>query len=179
MILYDLPKISSKNYIRKLFLIHYQKEKRILPRGPCDAAHARERATARGASYEGGTPRALMFLQNRPRTSSELQLSTNTISSSLITSHLTPWPFPNSPALTPDDSVHGGTASGGTKRQRRPPRTCAGPHNGSITISDLSGYAKRWCRVTRLAGEGYSGVRSSATAAPLFRWAGVAIGLID
>ena len=39
------------------------------------AAHA---APARG----GETPRTLTFLQNRPRTSSELQLSTNTISPS-------------------------------------------------------------------------------------------------
>ena len=57
------------------------------------------RAAARGAAHvetahDGETPRALMLLQNRPRISPELQLSTNTISPSLITSHLTPWPFP-------------------------------------------------------------------------------------
>ena len=113
------------------------------------------RAAARGVAHsapahaetarDGETPRALMFLQNRPRTSPELQISTNTISPSLITSHLIPWPFPNSPVRTPGDSVHGGT-----ERLRRPPRTYVGPPNGSITISDPSGYAKRRCRVTRL-----------------------------
>ena len=92
---------------------------------------------------DGETPRAPTFLQNRPRTSPKLQLSTNTISPSLITSHLTPWPFPNSPTRTLGDPAHGSTASGGTKRLRRPPGTYIGPPNGSITISDSSGYAKR------------------------------------
>jgi len=49
----------------------------------------------------GGIPRALALLQNRPRTSPELQLSPNEISPSHKTSHLTPRPFPNSPACTP------------------------------------------------------------------------------
>ena len=94
-------------------------------------------------AHDEETPRALTFLQNRPRTSPELQLSTNTISCSLITSHLTPWPFLNSPTRTPGNPAHGSAASGGTERLCRPPRTYAGPPNGSITISDLSGYAKR------------------------------------
>ena len=39
--------------------------------------------------------------------------------------------------------MHDGAASGGTERLRRPPRTYVGPPNRLITISDLSGYAKR------------------------------------
>ena len=50
---------------------------------------------------------------------------------------------------------------------RRPPGTCDRPPNGPITISDLSGYANRRCGVTRLAREGYSGMRPFATATPL------------
>ena len=42
----------------------------------------------------GEIPHALMFLQNRPRTSPELQLTTNIISPSLKPSHLTPLIFP-------------------------------------------------------------------------------------
>ena len=129
-------------------------------------------------SLRRGIPRASTTLQKTPRTSSELQLSTTTIFFSLRTSHLPPWLSWNSPARTPGNSVHGGAASGGTERLRRPPRTCAGPPNGSITISDPSGYAKRRSRVTQLDGEGYSGARSSATATPLFRWARVATCLI-
>ena len=125
-----------------------------------------------------GIPRVSMTLQKRPQTPPNLQLSTNTIFSSLRTSHLTPWLSWNSPARTSGNSVHGGTASGGTGRLRRPPGTYVGPPNGSITNSDPSGYAKQWCRVTRLARKGYSGARSSATTASLFQWARVAIGLI-
>ena len=72
-------------------------------------AHATSavRETARG----GGIPRALALLQNRPRTSLELQLSPNAISPSLKPSHLTPWLSWNSPSLTTGDSAHGGTAA--------------------------------------------------------------------
>ena len=69
-------------------------------RSPRDAARAHERMVAHGAAHaapahvetahDGETLRALMFLQNRPRTSPELQRSTNTISPSLKPSHLTP-----------------------------------------------------------------------------------------
>ena len=138
----------------------------------------RGRPTARDGP-RGGIPRTLAILQKRPHTSSELQLSTTTIFFSLRTSHLPPWLSWNSPARTPGNSVHGGAASDGTERLCRPPGTYASPPNGPITISDPSGYAKRRCRVTRLAGEGYSGARPSATAAPLFQWAGVATGQID
>ena len=144
--------------------------------GPCDTACAathrhgpREADLHRETAHGRGIPRALAILQKRPRTSPKLQLSTNTIFSSLRTSHLTPWLSWNSPARTPVNSVHGGAASGGTGRLRRPPGTCVGPPNGSITISDPSGYTKRGCRVTRLAGEGCSGTRPSTTVAPLFR----------
>ena len=141
-------------------LIPYEKRKLNVPRGPHSqpvrhSARAQQplawptrgrpaRETARGR----GVPRTFEILQKRHQTPPNLQLSTNTIFSSLRTSHLTPWPFPNSPARTSGDSVHGGVASGGTERLHRPPRTYAGPPNGSITISDPSGYAKRWCRVT-------------------------------
>ena len=93
-------------------------------------AHTRggPRAPTHGETARGGeTPRVLMFLQNRRRTSPELQLSTNTIFSSLRTSHLTPWPFSNSLACTPSDPVHGGATSGGIERLHRPPRTLRGP----------------------------------------------------
>ena len=54
----------------------------------CSVAHS---MLAHAETAHGGEIlHALMFLQNRPRTSLELQLSTNTISPSLRTSHLTP-----------------------------------------------------------------------------------------
>ena len=71
------------------------------------------------------------------------------------------------------------TMSGGTERLRQPPATCVGQPNGLITKSDPSGYTKRQCKVTRLVGDGCSGSQPSALAVPLFRWARVAIGLID
>ena len=142
-----------------------------------DAAHVTpgHAETAHG----GEISRTLAILQKRPCTSPELHLSPNAISPSLRTSHLTPWPFPNSPTHTPGDSVHGGAASGATERLRRPPRTYAGPPNGSITISDPSGYAKRWCKVTWLAGEGYNGGDHPQWWCHYSGWVVVATGLID
>ena len=73
------------------------------PAWPTCAAHAtqraRESAVARIVSHaemarDGETPRALTFLQNRPRTSPELQLSTNTISPLSQTFSLNPVIFP-------------------------------------------------------------------------------------
>ena len=96
--------------------------------------------TARG----GGIPRALELLQNRPRTSPELQLSPNAIFLYLKPSQLTPWLSWNSPTRTPNNLAHDG---GDTARPRRPPGTCADPPNGSVTIFDPSGYAKRRCGV--------------------------------
>ena len=79
----------------------------------CTAAHRhgpREASLQREMSHGGEIPRALVFLQNRPRTPPESQLSTNAISPSLKPSHLTPWPSWNSPARTPGDSAHDSTA---------------------------------------------------------------------
>ena len=111
----------------------------------------------RSAARDGpqwGISRALAILQKRPRTSPELQLSTNTISPSLKPFHLTPWLSWNSPAHTPSDSAHGGATAGDTTWLRRSPRTYGRPPNRPITISNPSGYAKRRCGVTQLAGKG-------------------------
>ena len=80
----------------KSYFYFPQKSNRIWPnaahvrRGPhVDATHGEEPACemARG----GGIPRVLALLQNRPHTSLELQLSSNAISPSHKTSHLTSW----------------------------------------------------------------------------------------
>ena len=75
-----------------------------------------KKKTACEAARGGGIPRALAILQKRPRAPPNLQLSTNTIFSSLRPSHLTPWLFPNSLARTPNDLAHGGAASNDTAR---------------------------------------------------------------
>ena len=62
-------------------------------RGPRDIALASARPTHAETARGGEIPRVLMFLQNRHRTSLELQLSTNTIFSSQNFS-LNPLTFP-------------------------------------------------------------------------------------
>jgi len=122
-----------------------------------------------------GESRALVILQKRPRTSPELQLSTNTIFPSLKPFHLTPWLFWNSSTHTPGDPAHSDAAADDKAWLRRPPGTYGRSPNGPITISNPNSYAKWWCGVTWLAGED---ARPSTMTMPLFRCSGVARDLI-
>ena len=88
---------------------------------PTGVAHVRPSCSARWPEA-GEIPRALVILQKRPRTSPELQLSANTISSSLKPSHLTLWLSWNSPAHTPGDPAHGGAVAGVGAQCRSSPR---------------------------------------------------------
>ena len=89
MNLYQLYKSSSEIEMEKLLLIPKKKKIGIQLRGP------------RGHGPRRGSPRTLVLLQKSPRTSPELHLSPNTISSSLWRIYLTPWVFINFPAHTP------------------------------------------------------------------------------
>ena len=84
--------------MKSYFYSPRKKTKLILAqRGPRDATYARawacggrrEAGLQREMAHGGGILRALVILQKRPRISPQWQLSTNTIFSSLRTSHLT------------------------------------------------------------------------------------------
>ena len=129
---------------------------------PMNAAHAR-------GGPRRGSPRALALQQQSPRFPSESHQSPNTISPSHRSSHLTPRPFPNSPAGTPSDSAHGGAAGGETARPRQPPEARAGPSVGLTFNYGPTAYIKQQHGAAGRARASCSDARPSAAAVQLPR----------
>ena len=117
-----------------------------------------------GAARSQGGPR-WAILQKIPRTPPNLQLSTNTIFSSLRPSVLTPRLFPNSPTHTPSDSAHGNAAGDDTARPCRPPKACAGPSVGPTFNYSPTAYTKQQRGAAGRAGASCSDARPSAVVA--------------